>query len=186
MRPELIYGKRLMISPADCGAGGGFLLIEIDDSSAEAPVRYSYTDYFVATALSMRLLREKSPPVQNGAGRKKDSREEAASKFLRNLKQKNPGDKIRLAWPLFVRVKSPDNLLALMNLNSNADCYLPSDMILKALDNRFEVDANGNPPKDADLSTTRIIQSHMEDIFGLLDEPQLTIFAAPPQKNRGS
>lgn len=186
MRPTLIYGDRPGTVPADCGASGGFLLIEIDDSSAEAPVTYFYTDYFVATAFDMRLLRETTAPAQQGRGRKKDSRQEMASKFLRNLANGNAGDRIRLPLPLFVRLKSPDSLLALMNLRSTAACYLPSDMILKAVDSRFEVDAEGNPPPKASLSTIRIIQSHMEDIFELLDEPELTIFTAPPQKNKGS
>jgi len=186
MRPERNYGDRLMIPPADCGAGGGFLLIEIDASVSEAPVRYSYTDYFIATALSMRLLRGTSAPVQNGPGRKKESREETASKFLRNLTRKNPGDKIRLARPLFVRVTSPDTLLALMNLHSNADCYLPSNMILEALEKRFEVNAEGNPPEGAELPTIRAFQSHIEEIFALLDEPELKVFNAPPQKNASS
>lgn len=183
MRPELIYGERLMIAPADCGAGGGFLLIEIDDSSVEAPVTYFYTDYFVATALSMRLLREKTAPVRKGRGRKKESREETASKFLHNLRSGNAGDYIGLALPLFVRLRSPDSLLALMNLHSIADCYLPSDMILGAIENQFEVDAEGNPPKGAELPTIREIQSHMDEIFALLDEPELTIFNAPVRRN---
>ena len=78
MRPAMIYSSKLELAPADCGAGGGFLLMEIDDSSAEVPVTYSYTDYFVATAFDMSLLRETTAPVQQGRGRKKDSRRETA------------------------------------------------------------------------------------------------------------
>lgn len=186
MRPTLVYGDRLRIVPAECGAGGGFLLIEIDDSSAEALVTYFYTDFFVATALQMRLLRETTPPLRQGQGRKKDSRQETAAKFLRTLASGNAGDKIRLPVPLFVRLKSTDCLLALMNLHSSVGCYLPSDMILKAIENRFDVDAGGDPPQDTDLPTIRVIQSHMEDIAALLDESDLTLFNVPPWKNTGS
>jgi len=183
MRPTLIYGGRLGMAPAGCGSGGGFLLMEIDDSSAEAPVAYFYTDYFVATALDMHLLRETTAPVRQRRGRKKDSRQETASRFLRNLAHGNAGDRIRLPLPLFVRLKSPDCLLALMNLHSTTGCYLPSDMILKALHNRFEVDAQDNPPQNADLPTIRVFENHMQDILELLDEPDLTIFSTPPRKS---
>jgi len=186
MRPTLIYGEQLGMAPADCGTGGGFLLIEIDDFSADAPVAYSYTDYFVATALYMRLLRATTAPVQQGRGRKKNSRQETASKFLQDLGNGNAGDRIRLPLPLFVRLKSADALLALMNLHSAAGCYLPSDMILKAVDKRFEVDAEGNPQQDADFLTIRVIQSHMQEILALLDEPDLRIFNTPPRKNGSS
>jgi len=46
------------------------------------------------------------------------------------------------------------------------------------------VDAEGNPPKGTELPTIREFQSHMDEIFALLNEPELTIFNAPPQKNR--
>src|ERR1043165_6959173 len=35
MRLEEVYGDRLGIAPSDCGVGGGFILIEIDDTNDE-------------------------------------------------------------------------------------------------------------------------------------------------------
>ena len=186
MRPGMIYGERLGMALADCGVGGGFLLVKINDSSADAPVTYSYTDYFVATALDMRLLCETTVPKKQGRGRRKDDRQNTASKFLRSLGSGNARDPIRLPLPLFVRPKCSDGLLALMNLHSSTGCYLPSDMILEAVEDRFEVDADGNPPRNTSLSTIRIVQSHIQNILALLDEPDLSIFNAPPSANRKS
>jgi hypothetical protein len=184
MRPEMLYGDRLGLAPADCGAGGGFLLIEIDDSSPDAPVTYYYTDYFVVTAFEMRLLREKALTPKKGRGRKRESRQETAKKFLHNLAARNASDGIRLPKPLFVRLNSPDSLLALMNLHSAAGCYLPSDKVLEAVERRFQVGPDGDPAQGTDLSAIRVVQSHLEDILALLDEPGLQIFNAPPWPNR--
>lgn len=186
MRPEMLYGDRLGLAPGDCGVGGGFLLIEIDDTSSDAPVTYYYTDYFVVTAFEMRLLREKALTPKKGRGRKKESRQETAEKFLDNLAARNATDGIRLPKPLFVRLNSPDSLLALMNLHSAAGCYLPSDKVLEAVECRFQVGADGVPAQGTDLSAMRVVQSHMEDILALLDEPGLKIFNTPPWPNRES
>lgn len=47
MRLEEVYGDRLGLAPGDCGVGGGFVLIEIDDTDDEGRVSYRYTDYYV-------------------------------------------------------------------------------------------------------------------------------------------
>mgnify|MGYP001183582755 FL=1 len=147
---------------------------------------YYYTDYFVVTAFEMRLLREKALTPKMGRGRKKESRQETAEKFLHNLASRNATDRIRLPKPLFVRLNSPDSLLALMNLHSAAGCYLPSDKVLEAAECRFQVGADGVPAQGTDLSAMRVVQSHMEDILALLDEPGLKIFNTPPWPNRES
>ena len=41
MRLEEVYGDKLGLAPGDCGVGGGFVLIEIDDT---ASVHYWDTD----------------------------------------------------------------------------------------------------------------------------------------------
>jgi hypothetical protein len=146
-------------------------------------VTYFYTDYFVANAFYLRLMRETTAPKQKGKGREKNSRHETASNFLVNLANGRARDKIRLPLSLFVRAKSPDCLLALMNLHSNVDCYLPSDMILNAIEEWFQVNAQGDPPRDADLPTIRTIECHVRAIIALLDEPELSVFRTPPRKN---
>jgi hypothetical protein len=188
MRPGMLYRRRLGLVPGDCGAGGGFLLIEIDDSSPLAPVTYYYTDYFVATALVMRLLCEKTQPARKVPGRKKKSRQETAAKFLSNLSTGDAVNRIRLPKPIFVKLNSPDSLLALMNLHSTAQCYLPSDKVLEAIEQDFLVGADCNPvqEQDMDCTITTVLRKNIEGILTLLDEPDLQIFNSPPWQNKES
>jgi hypothetical protein len=180
MRPEEMYGETIGWQPWDCGSGGGFVLIEIDDSSQEANVSYLYTDFFVATALAERLISETPVPPRKGRGRPKSTRSEQAAAFLGALITGNPGDDIRLNRGLFLRAASPDALLALLSLHNGSGVHLPADMILSASRQQMQVDANGDPRQGVDHANLRMAQSHMEDVFGLLNEAELRLFNAPP------
>jgi hypothetical protein len=60
-----------------------------------------------------------------------------------------------------------------------------ADEVLE-VDPRFQVGGDGSPAHGTDRSAIRVVQSHMEDILALLDEPELQIFNAPPWPNRES
>jgi hypothetical protein len=126
MRPKEVYGEKISWPPWDCGVGGGFVLIEIDDSTPDANVSYHYTDYFIADALARRLILEKPTPPRAGRGRRKSTRHRQATEFLKNVSEGRATDDLRLNRSLFLRAKSPDALLALLNLHSNTGVYLPA------------------------------------------------------------
>jgi hypothetical protein len=180
MRPEEVYGQKLGWPPADCGVGGGFVLIEIDDATADAAVSYHYTDYFVASALADRLILEKPAPLRTRRGRPKLARHKQANDFLSKLSAGPASSDIRLHRSLFLQPQSSDALLAILNLHNNTNVYLAADKILSALDQRLEVDEQGDPTADADKTRVRLAQAHIEYIFGLLNEPSLKTFNAPP------
>jgi hypothetical protein len=89
MRPDVFSGDKLRIAPADCGIGGGFVVIEIDDLDENAPVSYFYTDYFIIHALAVGLLGEYTAqqPGPRPRGRPRAARRQLATTFQTNLCQ---------------------------------------------------------------------------------------------------
>lgn len=184
IRPHDLYGDRLNLAPADCGFGGGIVLIEINADKPEPTVSYSYTDWFIVQALEMRLWSEAvMPPKKKGPA--PDLRQATALKALKAIYQGSARDSVWLERRLFVRANSADSLLALMGFHSETDCYLPNDKVLGCIEAGFSADDTRNPVSGLSLETIRWAQTAAEDIFGLLDEPELALFIAPPRQPPG-
>lgn len=175
MRPDIITGDKLGIAPADCGIGGGFFLIEIDDSGHDAPVSYYYTDRSIIHALSVRLLWEPVKPPKR-KGRPTPERDDLAKKFLETLPAGDPTASIALHKRLFLRVKSSDALLAIAGFHSNETCYLPMNHLLEAELNGVTVEADGKSAQGLDRSLVATVHAQMVDLHDLLEEPNITVF----------
>lgn len=188
MRPDPLTGDAIGLAGADCGLGGGFILIDIDHQSLDGAVRYSYTDWFIISALDQRLLLERPQPgaAPKSRGRTKGSRHDFAERFLVELQKGNPGDSISLQRQLFLRVRSPDALLAILGMHSIVPIYLPSNGILQAYNARFQADETGSPEVGVTRETMMIAASHAADVFALLDEPNLMTFNLPSLGQGGS
>ncbi|MCP4386038.1 MAG: hypothetical protein GY798_32310, partial [Hyphomicrobiales bacterium] len=120
LRPDIFDGSRLGIVPADCGLGGGVIVIEIEATDDSAPVSYLYSDYFIACMLDMRMILESASAAQTNKkpGRPPQTRKTYAKTLLTELESGGPTDAISLRRQLFVRGKSTDALLALIGLHN--------------------------------------------------------------------
>lgn len=175
MRPDMVSGDKLNIAPMDCGLGGGFILIEIDDSVDDAPVSYLYTDRALISGLASGLLIDERP-APTGRGRRPEPRRTLAETFLSGLAGGDAHDPIQLHKGLFVRLKSPDAVLSIAGLHSTLDCYLPSDHFLDAEIKRIEADEKGVAVSGADATDVATVHARMLDIVALLEEPALRAF----------
>lgn len=178
LRPEMAFGEKLGISPADCGLGGGFILIEIDAADDQAPVTYYYTDYFITQAFDMRMLAEAKPDGQTARkrGRPPHSRKQFAEEFLATLHSGDPSDEVRVPFQLFVRAKSADALLALAGLHNGTGSSPVNNSIFQSVIFRFQADEHGRARDDLDAKHVATAQYWSEEILALLDEPNLQAF----------
>jgi hypothetical protein len=160
----------------DCGLGGGFILIEIDDSVDDAPVSYLYTDRALISELASGLLVDESP-APTGRGRRPEPRRTLAETFLSGLAGGDAHDPILLHKRLFVRLESPDAVLSIAGLHSTLDCYLPSDHFLDAEIKRIEADGNGVAVSGANASDVATVHARVLDMLALLEEPMLRAFS---------
>lgn len=175
LRPDLKIGSKLNVPPADCGIGGGFILIEIDDASEEAPVSYYFTDRSIIYALEAGLLREaNSPPTRRG--KPPQDRRKLAQTFLNDLASGEGKDAIELHKRLFIRIKSADALLAIAGFHSKETCYLPVNHLLEAEIDQIVVDEDGLSSQGLDRSLVAAAHARLSDIVALLDEPELFVF----------
>ncbi|GAA4175838.1 hypothetical protein GCM10023069_42710 [Shinella granuli] len=175
MRPDLVSGEKLNIAPMDCGLGGGFILIEIDDSIDDAPVSYFYTDRSLISGFASGLLVDESP-APTGRGRRPEARRTIAEAFLSLLADGDPHDPIQIHKKLFVRLQSPDALLSIAGLHSTRGCYLPSDHFLDAEIRGINADGKGVAVRGADATVVATVHARMLDIVALLEEPALHAF----------
>lgn len=182
MRPDPEAGDAIGQAPADCGLGGGFILIDINHQNPEGAVRYSYTDWFIISALHMRMFIERTPAISTpGArGRRRQSRYDFAKRFLIKLQKGDPHDSITLQRQLFFRVNSPDALLAILGMHSTLPPYLPSNGVLQAYNAGFQGGDTGSPEKRVTREAMKIASSHAIELLTLLDEPDLMTFNLPP------
>lgn len=177
MRPDIQTGARLGIPPADCGVGGGCIAIEIDDANDDAPVSYFYTDRFVVGSFASGLLGEFGSQQPRGKGRPPSERRKLAREFLADLAVGEPKDAVDLPKRLFVRLRSPDAVLAIASLHSVESCYLPSNHVLDAEVIRFVADDSGVSEDGLDETVVATVHARMQDILALIDDPTLMTFS---------
>ncbi len=169
MRPEPLYNKHLGFesSGEGIGFGGGLIVIEVDDTKIDCPVRYLYTDIFVIMALHHGLVFH----VDN---RVRQRRQKQADAYVRALRRGRGDEKLAIAEGLLVPVKSPDHLLAIVGFFSSVDSLFWFNNFLFALRDGFGIDENGQPRSgvpaevvgSAQYSADKLLML-IEDNFGL-------------------
>lgn len=177
-RPSITEGDRLNLSPMDCGLGGAFILIEINETSGV--VEYFYSDFLIADMFARRVLLEATPPHQaRGKGRKKNTRALDAENVLSSLKAGQGSEELKIVRNVFVKVRSVDVLLALAGLRSCCPATLRTSDIAAS---SFEADELGNPNSSTLIEDVRRAELYATELFSHLNEPGLTMFTAPPQR----
>lgn len=170
LRPNIFAGQKLMLYPADCGLGGGVMLISFDASEGEPSIEYYYTDYFIIFAFYIRMILEKKHML------KQKTRYQWAAEFFMEIKNGNPTDKMKINKKLFLKVKSADCLLAIAGFHSIKRCYLPADRILDMRLERFEADDKGKVLAHVIPEISAAAHHYATEIYDLLNEPELQTF----------
>lgn len=172
---EETYGDDLGLSPGDCGVGGAFILIEIDDSDDEGRVRYLYTDYYVLQALASQMVKEaKSRRAYKSFGKPAMDRTQFATQVLQAMHLGGPRDIVTLRPKHFLRPRGPAELLTLLGLHSIGGIHLPCDKVMKAVSKGFVVDVDGTSLKHVSKEARLIAELAGQEILALIDEPLLT------------
>lgn len=140
LRPQIEYMDKYRLSPMDCGRGGGIILIEIDASTADGNVGYYYTDYRVLNALAARFI-IKEPKTRQGPGRPPNPVQSVAARLLREIRDGERTTEISVPRSVFLKVKEPDGLLALMGLWNSSD-YGPF-AIQNAVEKNVQINSDG-------------------------------------------
>jgi hypothetical protein len=121
MRPNVHTGEGLGLAPAECGRGGGVILIEIDDTTDRGDVVYSYTDFRTLTALAERYLVEGNMATKKGPGRPAAPRQVAAETVVNAIREGPRNAAVSVPRSAFLEMKSPDALLAFMALRNSTE-----------------------------------------------------------------
>lgn len=177
MRLEPVYGDKLGMAPLDCGIGGGFVMIEIDDTDDDGRVSYRYTDYYVIQAMADHIIHEKnSRRGYKAFGQPAKDRADFAADFMREIHSGNARDPIHLLPKHFIRAAGTDQLLTLLGLHSIGSIHLPCDRVMMALSKGFSVDFLGKPLSHVSLEAQGIAELAGNELLALSTEPSLVGF----------
>ncbi len=178
MRLEEVYGDKLGLAPGDCGVGGGFVLIEIDDTDDEGNVSYLYSDYYVIQALTDHIVKEKaSRRAYKAFGQPAKDRADFADDIMKDLHCGSSRDPVSLCRKHFLRARGPDQLLALLGLHAVGDVHVPCDRVMMAVQKGFAVDNAGVPLSHVTAEARALAELAGEELLSLVDEPLLVNFA---------
>ena len=126
-------------------------------------------------AFASGLLGETGQQSPRGPGRPAAERRALAASFLADLVAGEPKEKMVLKKGLFVRMKSPDAVLAIAGFHSREACYLPSNHFDDAEILRFDTDDDGTSVEGLDMS--EVAKAHVRmQVLVLVDDPALTTF----------
>lgn len=174
MRPEPAFGDQLGLAGMDCGIGGGFVVIVIDDTDDEGKTHYLYTDYYLIEALRLRIVREKTSRRGRMAfGNPAMDRVDFADRFWTTVHQGYGPDPVELVKKLFVRAKSADALLGLLGLHTTATTAALSHLIMTAYTQGFRLMADGSVDPEVSRDARASADAAATEILPLLDEPGL-------------
>ncbi|MES2443957.1 MAG: hypothetical protein V4574_14100 [Pseudomonadota bacterium] len=177
LRLEQVYGDKLGLAPLDCGVGGGFVLIEIDDSDDEGRVRYFYSDYYIIQALAHGIIREKrSRRAYKSFGQPAKDRADFAREKIGEMMRGNAREPVELGRKLFLRARDTDSLLSLLGLHSCAPVHGAADKVMMAHGRGFGLDAGGNVASVVTGEAAGIAELAGEELMQLVDEPLLVGF----------
>jgi|TARA_R110001599_G_scaffold222066_1_gene420955 hypothetical protein len=150
------------IDPCLAGRGGGVVLIEIDGSTADGDVVYSYTDYDIITAIAEGYLHQVFPPKRRGPT-PKPARQEA-NEVLSQVWNIDRNETISLSRRLFVRLTTTDQLLAIVGMNSSGMDF-GRFAIKQALNNHIKVDEQGVLMPNSDLQQAGTLMYHVKALI---------------------
>lgn len=170
IRPPVEHMDKFGLDPMQCGRGGGIILIEIDTSSAQGQVNYSYTDYRILVALEKRYIVEEPVTAKLRRGKRPRKVQDVAQDLIAALYTAEAKTPITLPRQVFLKVKEPDGLLALMGLQNTTDFGAYS--IQDACQRNLDIDPTGNwhfKAKD-DIQAAGTLFYHMTALNSLLDE----------------
>lgn len=172
LRPDRTLAEPQGIGGADSGKGGAVVLIEIDASQYNPPVTYHVTDYSVLRILSSVLGRG----TKHGPDRLLGARRTLAFRTWMELHRGSPDDKITLTKQQFLKARDAAGVLALLDLHSEYDCYLPGTSLIMAEREGFRVEDDGFIDASA---MSGIAKAHArrcgESVLEVADEPALRL-----------
>lgn len=152
-----LYGH----GPTEGGRAGGVVLIEIEDSSDEGTVVYSYTDYEILTAIAEGYLVE-TPGPQKPGPKPKPAREEA-QEALELVWSVARQDKVWLSRRLFVRLTNADQLLGVIGMGSNWVGFARY-VVKDAYEADVEVDPQGKVVPGPDVNKIAALFDHVRSL----------------------
>jgi hypothetical protein len=150
-------------SPRGVGVGGGAIVMKVNPDN-DCTIDYFYTDIYIIFALANEWVA--------GAG----YRSQQASKYLVEMTTGVGAEKVPVPLGLFLKVTSPDYLLAIAGFHSLTDVYAWWGNMIIALENNFDVERT---PKDSSVEArTSTAQAHhaIESLLKCCDEPGLRPF----------
>jgi len=172
IRPRVDFMDKYGLDAMQCGRGGGVILIEINSSSAQGNVTYSYTDYRVLTALANRYIVKRALLKNGTQGAPKKFVQTAAQKLLGVINAGRADTPIEIPRSVFVKATEPDSLLALMALQNSSDFGAFS--IQDATESNVEIDLTGNWHSKiaGDHEQAAKLAWHMQAMCKLLDKTE--------------
>lgn len=155
LRPALNCADAYGFAPVEAGRGGGVILIEISDQTTDGQVSYRYTDFDILVAIAEGFLIER--PYM-GRGRPAKPAREEAGEVMALLREEDRGAKVALPKKAFVTVATPDNLLGVMGLRSEAAYGMYA---IRNAYGRVTISADGSSGPDAPLSEVSTLHYNM-------------------------
>jgi len=154
LRPDLYTYEKLGFEsdPQGTGCGGGVILIDISMEKDIPLITYFYTDIFIIVGMDEKIIRKK----------KDNPRRSTLDTFYKEIRKGRSHDKINVSKSMFLKCKSPDHLLALMEFHS-----LP---LKRWRHNFLKLTANTFYGKKSDISIDYLKKYVPETIGELIDD----------------
>jgi len=169
LRPSTDYARRLGFSQSQAGVGlqGGVILIRIDNSDEGCPVNYLFTDVFIISAFADGLIHDP----------KDGYRRTQAKNVLSKLHTLNEGkDLVSIPINLFVEVKNPSCLLAIVGLQSAEQSHQWYGTFLSALEKNFRTDEASKIEAGTSREAEAFAQEAAKLLLMLISDTRLKMF----------
>jgi hypothetical protein len=177
LRPDLNQVNLMFFEPSPEGIGlnGGVIAIVIDDSKDPCGIEYLYCDVYLLEALACGIVLDSV-----SAGAHEGTTRHRARKVVSELRKRGIKEKIRLHRSLFVKVRSADCLLSILQLHSVEQGGMAwAFNVAKAVSEHFTVDDDGNPQSPVEMATVAQAHAGATALLTLIDEPRLERFKSP-------
>ncbi len=168
IRPELSPNQIFDFDLPERGRGGGIILIEIDDTTEEMNVIYSYTDIHILVALKENfLLKEEKSKTKHSRGRRPNTPKAASTRVLDDIRRHPRDKKVGIPRASFVELASLQALLPLMALWSE-HTYARSS-INEAYYAGVEISDSGKPKRGSTDDIAKL-HYHMKSLSKMLSK----------------
>jgi hypothetical protein len=160
--PSIAFAEGYGFDPAEAGRGGGVILIEIDDETTDGQVLYSYTDFNILVAIAEGYLIERP---WAGRGRPAVPARPQAKEVIEQVRRAKRGEKVSIPKKMFVRLKSPDDLIGVMGLRSTSGYCMYA---IRSAYSTICIDQEGKSAVDAPINVVSTLHYNI----GLLQSAQ--------------